>query len=317
MKILITGFFGERNLGDETILRAILANFDESFRLVLTCGRFPSVSRPELIPRCGLRAWPEYLRAVSESDRVVFSGGILQDWSFEGVTFFALRILAASIFKAEPSLWGAGIGPLRRLTARRIARKALGRVKVAWLRDQLSLELFDNMAKSRGNLGTDWSWQFDVKPTSQAFTNGPLGVNLRPWPFSSWQADVEAQQKHVDRHVIGIPARPSDAGVIKQLFHRATLLNVSDFAEAAGACQNLSYGIAMRYHMALAMLRAGLPVKLVAYDDKVLNLAREAGVNLLNEDRVAGFKQAGKDFFRNNEARFSSMKHAFVEYFKA
>lgn len=315
MQILLTGFFGEQNLGDETILRAIQTNLDARHGLWLTCGDFPSLSGPKMLARRGLFAWPDYLRALQECDRVIFSGGILQDWSFEGVTFFALRILAASIFNAEPSLWGAGIGPLRRLASRRIAAKALGRVKVAWVRDQTSFDLFRQFSSGSINLGTDWSWFYPVEPTQQAFANAPLGVNLRPWLFTDWRSDVEAQQKHVDRQVVGIPARPGDRKVIKQLFHTATLAAPETFVGVGDLCQNLSYGIAMRYHIALAMLRAGLPVKLIAYDDKVANLGVEAGVALLSQDRVSGFRQASADFLLHNQQRFASMQHAFKEYF--
>lgn len=316
MQILLTGFFGEANLGDETILRAIRANLEKKHELWLTCGRQPSISGPKMLNRKGLLAWPDYLRALNECEQVVFSGGILQDWSFEGITFFALRILAASIFKAEPSLWGAGIGPIRRLAAKRIAQKALGRVKTAWLRDRASLGLFEQLANVSGKLGADWSWFFPVSPTRQAFANAPIGINLRPWEFSEWRPSVEAQSRHVDRHVIGIPARPGDKKIIKQLFPAATIMLPETFEGASEICQNLSYGIAMRFHLALAMLRASLPVKLVAYDEKVANLAREAGVALLEDSPVSGFRQAGPDFFSGNRKRFDDMLLAFKEHFK-
>jgi polysaccharide pyruvyl transferase WcaK-like protein len=269
-----------------------------------------------MLARRGLLAWPDYLRALNECDRVVFSGGILQDWSFEGITFFALRILAASIFKVEPSLWGAGLGPIRRLAAKRITKKALGRVKTAWLRDLRSLELFDQLANVSGSLGADWSWFFPVKPTKLAFANAPIGVNLRHWDFSEWRPSVEAQSRHIDRHVIGLPARPGDKKVIKQLFPASTIIVPETFEAAGEICQNLSFGIAMRYHLALAMLRASLPVKLVAYDEKVRNLACEAGVALQEKSPVANFRQAQPDFFSKNHKRFDEMLIAFKEYFK-
>ncbi len=315
MKIIITGFFGERNLGDEAILSALLSCLGSSHKLALTCGRFPSVSGPEMIARRGLRAWPQYLAALKQADRVIFSGGILQDWSFEGITFFALRLLAASIFSAEPSLWGAGLGPIRKLAARRIARKALSRVRVAWLRDRGSRDLFTELTDNPACLGTDWSWSFPVEPSALAYANAPLAVNLRPWPFSEWQSHVEAQQKHIDRQVIGVPARPSDIAVIKQFFQAATVFSPESFADAGRQCQRFSYAIAMRYHIALVMLRSGLPVKLIAYDDKVANLAKEAGVTLLSDNRVSDFRQAHSGFFTDNESRFAEMRREFTRYF--
>lgn len=314
MKILLTGFFGEGNLGDESILKAIFANIGSEHQLALTCGRQPSISGPKFLPRRGLRAWPDFLRQISNCDKAVFSGGILQDWSFEGITFFALRILAASIFNAPPALWGAGIGPIRRKSALRIAAKALKRVKTAWLRDMPSLALFEEVSGNNGNEGTDWTWHFDLAEASRPFANGPLGLNLRNWPYSDWQKTVETQMKHVDRHVIGIAARNSDLQTIKQFAARATLMAPASFEELGNICSGLSYGIAMRYHVALAMLRCGVPVKLLAYDDKVLNLATDADVELLSHNSLAGFKVARPGFITENKARFDTMKQAFKQY---
>ena len=78
--------------------------------------------------------------------------------------------------------------------------------------------------------------------------------------------------------------------------------------------QNTSYGIAMRYHVALAMLRAGVPTKLIAYDDKVAGLAKEADVNLLSENNISDFKIAQPGFDEDNQYRFSQMQKAFAQF---
>ncbi|GAB4273793.1 MAG: polysaccharide pyruvyl transferase CsaB [Candidatus Rifleibacteriota bacterium] len=314
MKILITGFFGEGNLGDETILRSLIGHIPATHSVLLTCGRYPMVSGPELIPRRGLKAWPQFLKAAADSEKAIFSGGILQDWTFEGITFFALRILAASILNAEPALWGAGLGPIRRVAAKRIVNRIMGRIKCAWLRDQYSLELFNAAAKRSGKLGTDWSWYFPAATTEMAFSHGPLGLNLRKWPFTEWKKYMATQMKHVDRQIIGIASRKSDTNIIKSMARKATIMTPETFEKAIELCQNLSYGIAMRYHIALAMLRAGLPIKVVAYDDKVKNLAQEAGIKTIQENSISGFRQASRTFIDDNEARFKRMQAEFIKF---
>ena len=317
MKILLCGFFGEGNLGDEAILKAIFANIPDQAELVVTCGKQLSLSGPAIISRKGLKSWPEYLQQVKDSDLAVFSGGILQDWTFEGITFFALRILAASIFKAKPALFGAGIGPMRRLAARKISKKALSRIKHAWLRDQPSRELFAKLSKTQANLGTDWSWHFNTATSPMAFANGPIGINLRNWPYSSWQNRITAQLKHIDRKIIGMAARKSDYQIIKKLCPGSTLVKPETISELNLICQNLSYGIAMRYHVALTMLRCGLPVTLIDYDSKVANLAVEAGVKLLKKGSVGDFKTASSSFSSDNESRFAQMQSAFKNICRA
>jgi polysaccharide pyruvyl transferase WcaK-like protein len=258
-------------------------------------------------------AWPEYLQQVKDSDLAIFSGGILQDWTFEGVTFFALRILAASIFKAKPALFGAGLGPMRRLAARKISKKALSRVKYAWLRDQASQQLFAKLSKTKANLGTDWTWNFKMEKSPMAFANAPIGINLRNWPYCRWQHRISAQLKHIDRKILGVAARKSDFSVIKKLCPGSTLMKPETISELGRLCQNLSFGIAMRYHVALTMLRCGLPVTLLDYDDKVTNLAAEAKIQLLKHGLPGDFKTADPDFLNGNQIRFNKMQSAFKE----
>ncbi|HAE40234.1 MAG TPA: hypothetical protein DCG57_16610, partial [Candidatus Riflebacteria bacterium] len=144
MKILLCGFFGEGNLGDETILQAIRQQLPDSCSLTITSGRLSSIGG-QSIGRRGILAWPAFIQALLENDAAIFSGGILQDWSFEGVTFFALRMIAASMLRCEPALWGAGIGPLRSPGGKKLASRALKRVNSAWLRDDASNRLYQEL----------------------------------------------------------------------------------------------------------------------------------------------------------------------------
>lgn len=309
MKILVTGFFGEGNLGDEAILQAICSNLPSGASPVVTSGARQPLARA--IRRRGLAAWPAYLYAARESRFAVFSGGILQDWSFEGVTFFALRIIAASIFGCQPTLWGAGVGPLRSVGARQIARRALRRVKTAWLRDSASVKLFNELASCEANLGTDWSWFFPVEWQNEPRQNAPMALNLRQWSSGNWHEQIAHQLKHNERKIIGLAARKGDVAVIKELAPAASVMQPATFAEFADTCSNFSFGIAMRYHAALAMLRTGLPVKFIAYDSKVADLAEAANIITLQQNQVADFRQARTDFCKENEFRLTLMQQAF------
>jgi polysaccharide pyruvyl transferase WcaK-like protein len=66
-------------------------------------------------------------------------------------------------------------------------------------------------------------------------------------------------------------------------------------------CAVAENGIAMRYHAALAMLRAGTNLKLVPYDTKVEEL-KKAIVNKQN-------------YIATNEKRFEQMREAFKKEF--
>ncbi len=313
MKTLICGFFGEGNLGDDSIVQAILQNLPESSRAIVTAGKAPC-HRAASIRRRGLLSWFDYISSLKSSRRVIFSGGILQDWSLEGVTFFALRIIAASAFGCRPSIWGGGIGPLRRTGTDQLARRALKRIETAWLRDASSMHHFKRLTGKSANRGTDWSWAFAVEKTQGIRENGTMALNLRQWDHSDWRSDIASQLRHNQRHIIGLAARKGDLTTIKEIAPNATVMCPASFTEFASACANSSLGIAMRYHAALAMLRVGIPVKLIAYDDKVSDLAEEAGITTLAKNCIAGFQTANSDFFASNAERIKLMQESFGEY---
>lgn len=314
MQILLTGFFGENNLGDEAIRQAIIEHIPKDCRCVVTSGK-PMIIGGKSIIRRGIASWPHFLQASAQSDLAIFSGGILQDWSFEGVIFFALRIMAARMLNCEPALWGAGIGSLKKSGTRNIAKRSLIRVKTAWLRDKTSCELFSELMGRSALRGTDWSWYFPVEFQAETGQNAAMGLNLRSWPYNTaWQSLIDKQLKNVDRRVFGMAARNGDITAIRQIAPESTIVQPENFIEFAMACRNVSYGVAMRYHAVLAMLRAGIPIKVIDYDNKVTELAQEAKILTLSENQVNDFRKTDSKFLKAHEKRFFQMQSAFKEW---
>lgn len=312
MKILLVGFYGEGNLGDETILQAICSVLPPGVDAAVTSGLIAQSSASP-IRRRGLASWPIFLQSAASCRHAVFSGGILQDWSFEGVTWFALRLLAASTLGCRASLWGAGLGPLRSRWARQMTKRSLRRVSAAWLRDHESLCLYNALGDVPGQLGADWSWLIPVEWQTEFRQNAPVGLNLRPWRHGNFSELLTRQLRHIERQLIGFPARHEDIRAIKAVAPAASIVQPATFAELAETCRNLSRGLAMRYHAGLAMLRAGLPLKLAAYDDKVSSMAAAAGIETLQQNQITGFRPARRSFCAENEARMQDMKQAFLK----
>ena len=309
--ILLTGFFGEGNLGDEAILKAICENLPKEITPIITSSSKHSFGVD--IKRRGVFSIFPYLKAAYQSPVTLFTGGILQDWSWEGVTFFAYRIITAAKMGSVPVLFGAGIGPLRSQRARKLVKKALSFVKVAYLRDQTSYDLYKELLPNANiHLGTDWTWHFPISKTKE-INNSVLGVNLRQWANDELLQKAIEQINSFDGEKIGLLARKGDIKTIKRIDNLSDLKDLNDFSECAQICNNFKFGIAMRYHVALAMLRNGLSTKLVCYDDKVKDLAISTAMKLDENDISLGFNKAPEDFISDNELRFKEMKSSFLE----
>lgn len=306
MNILLTGFYGEGNLGDETILRAILLNLPPFATPIITSGKTKAAFLNDRCPRCirrhGVFSWAPFLNSALKCKKAVFSGGILQDWSADGVLFFASRIFAAAALKCAPSLWGAGIGPLRSKAARSLTTKALKHVDKVWLRDKASIALYKELTNKNANRGTDWSWHFDLPTNTQTTAGGLTAVNLRPWKHPISELEVlKTTQLEPNTKILGMPARGEDIKAIKAVFPMAEIIQPTTFEDYIAQCAVAENGIAMRYHAALAMLRAGVNLQLVPYDTKVEEL-KEAIKNKQN-------------YIAANKKRLEQMKAAFSKEF--
>jgi len=383
MDILLTGFFGEGNLGDDAILEGLMRSAPPGTRFRVTAGRHRLPAGPEPLPRRGPGSWIPFLRALRASDVLILTAGTLQDWSFEGVTFPALRLLAARWVGKPVSLWGAGLGPLRRASGRALAARVLRIPFTAWFRDGPSASLYQDLTGRPGRVGADWSWAIPgpathdaseplttpgfvgdvgnpggaagaagakgagtVVDTGSAWGAGRvgrvarsgevLGLNLRPWfdadsrPVTrcAWPDDgpgltgvslqEAARRAFVDgprtRVLLGLAARDEDRRLLERLFPHRPVRQPDSFRMLMDLCQGLTEGWAMRYHVLLAMLRMGLPVRPLVYDAKVADLCREAGLGTLPIGTFApSARRPEATFTTRLTGRFEAMRHAFLD----
>ena len=314
--ILLCGFFGEGNLGDEAILQAIYANLPESIEPIITSGYKQTFGKS--IRRRGLLSWPSFLIAASKSPVTVFTGGILQDWSWEGVTFFANRIIAAARMGSIPVLFGAGIGPLRSEKAKETVKKALSYVKAVYVRDQTSYDIYRSlMPEADVKLGTDWTWHFRIPRKDLDSKNSMIAVNLRQWGQQKIIDDAIMQINSFEGTKIGLAARKGDIKLLEGIQDMTKVSCPPDFISFAKACNDCTHGVAMRYHAALAMLRSGLKTKLVCYDDKVKYLADSIGATQNKNGISFDFNAPPDDFLETNSKLFEKMKISFIDLIKS
>lgn len=318
MNVLLVGFFGEGNLGDDAILEGIRTCLPPRVSLSVTAGEHSVCKGIKAIRRRGIASWIDFLTALKGSRRVIFSGGILQDWSYEGVTFFALRMIASGIFGRKPSIWGAGLGPLRKAPTKALAAKAIRRVRDVWLRDSDSVNVFREISSGKAHLGADWTWALSPSRKSGDQPFPAIGLNLRPWFIQTWMENSRIHLADLIQtgETMGISARGEDEKLLKTQFPEIKVLTPADFSSLIDASSSLREGWAMRYHVLLAMLRAGIPVVPLPYDGKVLSLCREAGV-APNDNHGEDFRARRPNpyFIPALDSRFNAMRRAFTNYF--
>ena len=152
--ILISGYYGFDNIGDESILRAVVngirARLPDSRLTVLSHD--PAATREKYGVEAVDRMSPlAILRAVRRCDMLISGGGsLLQDvTSSKSLQYYLAIIRLAKHYHKKVFIYSQGIGPIDGEANRRAAAKALQTVDGIVVRDERSANLLEKIGIPR------------------------------------------------------------------------------------------------------------------------------------------------------------------------
>lgn len=288
MKIVIAGYYGCGNLGDDALLAGLLAGIKGLNATVVATSGDPSATSAafgiDAVPRKEIRAVTSEIRTA---DALVFGGGgLLQDaTSLLSLKYYTHLIDTASRAGKPIALVGQGVGPIRSFLGKRAARRAFEQCDLITVRDQGSRRLVEQLApKSRARLEVtdDLAWmlpQRSPEPASKAVV-----VSARPWKAET-DGVVAALTGFCQRAVSAgwevVPAsfdRSMDDGVLDRICPNASTRlytdNPTDLLAGVGAARAT---VAMRLHAGIFSAINCVPAQMIAYDPKVEAFAASTG----------------------------------------
>jgi len=299
MRVVLSGYFGFDNLGDEAILSAMLAALrtrmpGASFQVL--SGDPASTERQQGVPAVA-RIGPAALRAIAGADLLLSGGGsLIQDATSMRSALYYLGVLRAGRGRARRTMmYAQGVGPIRRRWLRPLTGSVCSGVDVLTVRDEDSRRLLQACGVRRAiEVVADPVFALGAAPPDRAAAllgtaRGPrIGVALRPWGDNAYVAPLLAGLRALRAQV--------GAEVTWLVFHRA-----KDEALSARAAGELGGGviagvtpgemlavigamdlvIGARLHALICAAAAGVAPVAVAYDPKVEALMRRIGVSAL------------------------------------
>lgn len=308
-QVLIGGYLGYGNLGDEANLLALLEGLKEHLPEVepVVLSAAPARTARDYgvraISRWNLSAiW----RELGRSQLLVLSGGgLIQDRTSRRSALYYLGLVRlAQLRRRGVFLLGQGLGPLQSPPLVRLARRWLRRADYIMVRDEKSLELLrgwglqevEDKDKDRLTRGYDLALALAVEPEPkpESEPEGVLMVALREafWGSRARRAEaigelaaalVEAQRRWGLR-VAFFPLHPQrDLGLIEEvrraMLHlqgvgtgaESLLLDPSELGvpEALKVVAQARLLLGMRLHALEFALIAGVPFIALSYDPKV------------------------------------------------
>lgn len=332
-KVLLAGYFGSGNLGDDAILLAFMKATEHlQLQTQVICGNAEKLSR-----NYGLTGVPKLDTsrldtAIKECDALVFPGGsIFQDvTSVRSVAYYANLIKTAKKYNKKVIMLGQGVGPLNRWLGKRTAVGAFNLVDTLCVRDPDSIRTLKELGVNlTPRLTADMAFLLPkpmIAEDSASFGVAGMktvGISARPWGKDKNRTVVGVFGEVVKKlHTAGyVPTMVSfdeneDTKIVQAIAkeHGGKIPELTGINHPIQLQQRLARMegmISMRLHGGILASTVDLPCYMVSYDPKVTAFANLMGLPTpptmegLTADRVVhGFTE----FIKDRPQRVASME---------
>jgi polysaccharide pyruvyl transferase CsaB len=305
-RILIAGYYGFSNTGDEAVLASIVSGLrrqaGDDLDIVVLSARPEETARTYGVRSVGRMEFRRVRESIRGCDLFISGGGsLLQDaTSFKSLAYYLFLIEMAERAGRKVMVLGQGIGPLRRTMSRMLTRRALDRVSLITVRDDESAALLAQIGVKRPRIEVTSDPTFALRPcppeeAQRLLAEAGIGpdedvaaVSLREWPEAPVMeiAAVSALADLANRlpaRLLMIPMQmPGDAEMARRIRRSigdriAVLPDGCSPEQVMGAISACRMVVAMRLHALIFAASAGVPALGISYDPKVTSFLAAAG----------------------------------------
>lgn len=302
-KVVISGYYGFKNFGDEAILGVLIDKL-KAFDSNITVFSSNPDWTTETYSVSSVKSFDlkSVFKKIRESDILISGGGsLLQDvTSLKSLIYYSLIIFAALFYKKKVIIFAQGIGPINNPVARKIVMMLLKAAYYVCVRDENSLNLLKRY-NINAELVCDPIYTLDVEKN---LNKSGVGIQLRD--FKTMNIDfinhlaMQVIKSFPDEDIKLFSLQDSlDLEVLKCFEHALKVISPDIKVEVISNLSNdelikqiagLEYIIAMRFHAVLTALKAGVKTLAINYDVKVEKLANESGIPLITLNNFSDFE---------------------------
>lgn len=323
--ILISGYYGFDNFGDEAILGVLtkkLKSLNTGIRVISKSPKKTAalydVASTLYFCLC------QIIFRIKQYDILISGGGsLLQDvTSLKSLLYYLWVINAALFFKKKVIIFAQGLGPIKNKFGAFLTKKTLQKCTLVTVRDRKS-KLILNKWSIEADLVCDPLFDLSLATSSPS---NKVGVQLRSFKtlkenlliklaeqvnkeFSDKEIEIYSFQDSLDLKVC------KHFEAILKLINpkiKTTLIFNQTSQEILEKISKLEYMIAMRFHANLIALKYGIKTLAISYDIKVEKLAEEAQIPCVSmfasEDYDNMFAQL-KNLDTQQLIEYSNSKH--------
>ena len=312
-KVVVFGWYGAGNIGDELLLASFVGWAKERGCAVTAISIDPEYTRATHgIDAVDFNDYVAVCSAMADADLFALGGGgLLQThnaftfsalYDFDStadVSTYARMVLLAKQFGLKTLLWAQGVGPLDGEQARRIVSGLVSAVDTISVRDETSKATLQALGAEQSIVCAPdpiWAAELPVPVAHAERALERIGLVIRPWgQQSEWRTRLADSLVSAFGHKgytlvwipyqgRSVPARSdSDLAVINESIAEigdafeheiAQVQTTRDALNAMAGCAGL---VSMRLHAQILGARLGLPMLSIEYDAKMSHNADIAG----------------------------------------
>lgn len=283
--VVLCGYYGFGNLGDELICRALIemalkAGMSKSRLCVL------SANPKETSEKFGVAAvdrWNlfEVFRALRQSRSLLLGGGgLFQDsTSLRSSLYYWGVVFLARMAGVRPWAFGQSVGPFRSKLAAKLARNALKHCSPRCVRDDNSAALLSSWGLEFF-LAPDAVFALSFKETEKASDGDVLVFNVRPLPRQEGgvkllvrEAERFAKMQRYKLRAVCMAEEDLKELKASGVSPDCEVFLLKGASDVEPAFEGAAKAAGMRLHFCLLALMKGIPLVAFPYDPKVKSFA--------------------------------------------
>jgi polysaccharide pyruvyl transferase CsaB len=289
MRVLLSGYYGKGNGGDEALLATLLQMLPLDVTPVVLSGNPEETHRHYGVECYNRMAFFSVFKALRSCGAFVWGGGsLIQDCTSIISPFYYGGLMAlAQVMGLKTVAWGQGIGPLLRSQTRFLAQRNFAGCTQVSVRDIASSRLLSDWSIPH-ILAPDPVWALESKPVPELvdLPKPRIAVTLRNHPqltenrlTNLIQALVNLQ-KETQTFILLLPFQKSEDLAIAEKIH-TQLKDVSrvicseDPQVLKGVFRGVEMSIGMRLHSLIMAASEGSRCFALSYDPKVNHLMED------------------------------------------
>jgi len=296
--ILLAGYYGFGNLGDEAILEMVLKQLLEITdrdNITVLSGNKEETSRKYNIKTIDRYNVLSIIIRLKESSALVFGGGsLLQDvTSKRSIYYYLFLIKLAKLMGNKVIMLSQGIGPILNEKSKKITSNTLNKVDFISVRDKQSKEFLENIGvdESKISLSADpvINFKSDEKTENKNDDKKKVCFSLRNWKNANVSGKISNVAEKLAQNNIECYFIPfyynEDLELIneieKNIGKSATYYKERlSTNEAYDIIKNMNLLVGVRLHSLIFAAAAVVPFVAVSYDHKVDHFVESVNMNV-------------------------------------